>query len=132
MPDPGESGTTDPARLELAARVIAAVSAKPETAKRLSQIDVADVHNASVILAGDSEVIQLGEQPKAAPPQAAQRAEIEKRFATARKDFAAGRYAEAGDGFAFVVAQDPSGPHAGPAQWNLTRSRLRRPCRSLP
>jgi cell division protein FtsQ len=62
LPDPDESGTTDPARLELAARVIAAVNAKPETAKRLSQIDVRDVHNASVILTGDSEVIQLGEQ----------------------------------------------------------------------
>jgi tetratricopeptide (TPR) repeat protein len=69
--------------------------------------------------------IQLGEQPKAAPPEAVQRAEIDRRFAAARKDFAAARYAEAGDGFAFVVAQDPSGPNAGPAQWNLTRSRLR-------
>ena len=46
-------------------------------------------------------------------------------LADARADFAAARYPAAAEGFAFVVAQDPSGPDAGPAQWNLTRSRLR-------
>lgn len=69
--------------------------------------------------------IEVGEQPPPPPAAAAGRAEVERRFAAARSDFAAGRYKEAAAGFAFVVAQDPAGPEAGPAQWNLTRSRLR-------
>ncbi len=52
---------TDEARAELASRVIAAVKAKPEIARRLSQIDVSDLHNAEVILAGDPALLQLGE-----------------------------------------------------------------------
>ena len=52
---------TDEARADLAARVIAAVRSKPAVAKRLSQVDVSDLHNASVILSGDPAVIQLGE-----------------------------------------------------------------------
>jgi cell division septal protein FtsQ len=62
LPDPGDTGTTDAARIDLAARVIASVSAKPDIAKRLSQIDVRDVHNAVVILTGESELLQLGDQ----------------------------------------------------------------------
>jgi cell division septal protein FtsQ len=59
---PGESGSmTDEARAELAARLIGSISAKPVIARRLSQIDVTDLHNASVILSGDPAVIQLGE-----------------------------------------------------------------------
>jgi cell division protein FtsQ len=52
---------TDEARAELAARLIAAVKAKPEIARRLSQVDVTDLHNAAVILSGDHAVLQLGE-----------------------------------------------------------------------
>jgi len=57
------SGDTmvDESRAELAARVIAAAKSKPSLAKRISQIDVSDVHNASVILAGYSAVIELGD-----------------------------------------------------------------------
>ena len=59
---PNDSPTmTDEARADLAARVIAAIKTKPAIAQRLSQIDVADVHNASVILTGDPAVIRLGE-----------------------------------------------------------------------
>jgi cell division septal protein FtsQ len=59
---PGESGTmTDPTRADLAARVIGAVKARPEILRRLSQVDVTDAHNASVILAGDPAVILVGE-----------------------------------------------------------------------
>ena len=59
---PSESGTlTDAARADLAARVIASLEPKPSIAKRLSQIDVTDVHNATVILSGDTAAIQLGE-----------------------------------------------------------------------
>jgi cell division protein FtsQ len=62
LPDPGEGGATDAVRIDLAARVFAAVRAKPEIAKRISQIDVRDPHNASVILTGDPEVLQIGDQ----------------------------------------------------------------------
>lgn len=49
------------ARAELAARVINALKAKPDIARRLSQVDVSDVHNAQVILSGDAAVISLGD-----------------------------------------------------------------------
>jgi cell division protein FtsQ len=52
---------TDEARADLAARVIAAVKSNPKLASRLSQLDVSDLHNASVILTGDPTIIQLGE-----------------------------------------------------------------------
>jgi cell division protein FtsQ len=59
---PADGGSlTDEGRAELAARVIAAVRTKPAIARRVSQIDVTDLHNASVILTGDQAVIQLGE-----------------------------------------------------------------------
>lgn len=54
-------GMADRARAELAGRVIAALEANPDVARRLSQVDVGDPHNASVLLAGDSAVIHLGE-----------------------------------------------------------------------
>ena len=54
-------GMADRARAELAGRVIAALEANPDVARRLSQVDVSDPHNASVLLAGDSAVIHLGE-----------------------------------------------------------------------
>jgi cell division protein FtsQ len=52
---------TDDARADLAARVIAAVKSNAKLAARLSQVDVSDLHNASVILTGDPTMIQLGE-----------------------------------------------------------------------
>ncbi len=52
---------TDEARAEFAARVIASLRPKPQIARRLSQIDVADLHNALVILSGDAAVVQLGD-----------------------------------------------------------------------
>jgi cell division protein FtsQ len=59
---PGDNGAlTDEGRADLAARVIAALKTKPSVARRLSQVDVADAHNASVILTGDPAMIQLGE-----------------------------------------------------------------------
>jgi cell division septal protein FtsQ len=56
-----DGSLTDERRAELAARVMTALRAKPQVARRVSQIDVADLHNASVILSGDAAVIQLGE-----------------------------------------------------------------------
>jgi cell division septal protein FtsQ len=60
-PSRGGGWMTDEPRAELAARVIAAVKAAPKVARRLSQVDVADLHNATVILSGDPAVIQLGD-----------------------------------------------------------------------
>lgn len=53
---------TDDARADLAARVIASLRSRPAIARRLSQIDVADLHDAAVILAGDPAVIHLGDE----------------------------------------------------------------------
>ena len=59
---PGDGGSlTDEGRAELAARVIAALKSKPSVARRLSQVDVTDLHNASVILSGDPAMIHLGD-----------------------------------------------------------------------
>jgi cell division protein FtsQ len=59
---PAEGGSlTDESRAELASRVVGALKAEPAIARRLSQIDVSDQHNAAVILSGDPAVIQLGD-----------------------------------------------------------------------
>jgi cell division septal protein FtsQ len=59
---PGDGGSAaDDGHAELAARVIAALRSNPAIARRLSQVDVSDLHNASVILSGDHAVIQIGE-----------------------------------------------------------------------
>jgi cell division septal protein FtsQ len=65
-PGAGADRTIDPARAELAARVIAGVRARPEIARRLSQVDVSDLHDATVILEGDPAVIHVGEDEFAA------------------------------------------------------------------
>jgi cell division protein FtsQ len=59
---PGVQGAmTDEARALLAARVIASLKGAPEIAARVSQIDVSDLHNATVMLSGDEAVLELGE-----------------------------------------------------------------------
>ena len=60
-PSSAGGSLTDESRADLAARVIAAVKSKPAIARRLSQVDVTDLHNAAVILSGDPAVIQLGD-----------------------------------------------------------------------
>jgi cell division protein FtsQ len=59
-----ESGGSmlDPARAALAARLIEAVQADPDAAAKLSLIDVADVHNAKVILIDDPAVVFVGRE----------------------------------------------------------------------
>src|SRR5262245_32659288 len=54
-------GEADIDRGELAARVIQALKAKPSIARRVSQVDVTDQHNAAVILNGDQAVIYVGD-----------------------------------------------------------------------
>lgn len=53
--------TIDPARAELAARVIESVGANRALAKRISQIDVRDVRNAVVLLDSDPALLHVGE-----------------------------------------------------------------------
>lgn len=74
-----EDGADD-GRADLAARVIAALAARPAVGKRLSQVDVGDDRNAKVILNGDSAVIQLGDD------QFLQRLEAYLGLATALRD----------------------------------------------
>jgi cell division protein FtsQ len=52
----------DAARAQLAAQVIDSVSGNPRLARRLSQIDVNDAHNAVVLLDDDPALLYLGEE----------------------------------------------------------------------
>ena len=69
--------------------------------------------------------VEVGVEPPAAPAAAVPATEIEQHYDAAQAAFKDGRYHDAATDFAWVVAHDPSGAQAGPAQWNLTRSRLR-------
>lgn len=51
----------DPSRIELATRLIASLKQKPAIAKRLSQVDVSDVHNATILLDDDAAELRVGE-----------------------------------------------------------------------
>jgi cell division septal protein FtsQ len=63
MRAPGFADSTiDPARAELAARVIDSVSGNEALAARVSQIDVSDAHDAVVLLDGDPALLHLGEE----------------------------------------------------------------------
>jgi cell division protein FtsQ len=53
--------TIDPARAELAARVIDALAARRDLSKRISQIDVRDDRDAVVLLDDDSALLHLGD-----------------------------------------------------------------------
>lgn len=60
-PPRGAAPSIDPARAELAARVMRALAAHPSLARRVSQIDVSDAHDAVVILDGETALLHLGE-----------------------------------------------------------------------
>jgi cell division protein FtsQ len=51
----------DENRAALAARLLASLQARPDLAKRVSQVDVSDVRDGVVILEGDSALIRLGD-----------------------------------------------------------------------
>jgi cell division septal protein FtsQ len=59
-PQDGDS-IVDVTRAEFAGRVMGALAARPEIAGRVSQIDVANLHDAVVILDGDSALLHLGD-----------------------------------------------------------------------
>ena len=58
-PEPGTQ--VDPAHAGLASRVLASVRPDAHIAKRVSQLDVSDVHNAHVTLDDDPAVLHLGD-----------------------------------------------------------------------
>jgi cell division protein FtsQ len=59
---PQDGGSiVDVTRAEFAGRVIGAFAVRPEIARRVSQIDVADLHDAVVILDGDAALLHLGD-----------------------------------------------------------------------
>lgn len=59
---PHDGGSmVDVARAEFATRVIDALSTRPELARRVSQIDVSDLHDAVLILDGDPALLRLGD-----------------------------------------------------------------------
>ena len=58
---PGADPETDERRATLASRLLSAVQAKPDVAKRISQLDVSDPHNAVVIVDRDTARIRVGE-----------------------------------------------------------------------
>ena len=51
----------DEARAALAGRLLTALQAKPELARRVSQVDVTDVRDAVVILEGDTALVRVGD-----------------------------------------------------------------------
>jgi cell division septal protein FtsQ len=61
-PVPGREAELDERRARLAARVLTEVHTRPEMAKRISQLDVSDPHNAVVIVDGDTARLRLGEE----------------------------------------------------------------------
>ncbi len=69
--------------------------------------------------------IEVGDALPKAPADLPPTAEVEERFTAAETAFHQARYEDAATQFEWVAAHDPAGPHGGPAQWNLVRSRLR-------
>jgi cell division protein FtsQ len=57
----GTGAGIDEARAALAGRLLSAVRTAPDIVRRVSQVDVTDLHNASVLLTGDSAVVWVGE-----------------------------------------------------------------------
>ncbi len=56
------AGAINEARARLASRLIAALETRPDLAKRVSQIDVSDAHDAVVLLDGDTALLRVGEE----------------------------------------------------------------------
>jgi cell division protein FtsQ len=57
----GKDAPADAARAALAARLIMALRQKPAVANRLSQVDVSDAHNVSIILSDDPAELRVGD-----------------------------------------------------------------------
>lgn len=61
LPPRDGAAVIDEARVGLAARLLEAVRQEADLARRISQIDVRDAHDAVVLLDGDPALIHLGE-----------------------------------------------------------------------
>ena len=61
-PENASRPTIDPARAELAARVIEALASKRDLARRISQIDVHDVRDAVLLLDDDPALLHVGDE----------------------------------------------------------------------
>jgi cell division septal protein FtsQ len=61
LPSSGDPAI-DETRVELAARVVDALAVREDLASRVSEIDVADAHNAVVLLDDDPALLHLGEE----------------------------------------------------------------------
>ena len=60
--DTGETGLLiDESRASLAGRLLTSLGAKPELARRVSQVDVTDPRDAVVILEGDTALVRVGD-----------------------------------------------------------------------
>ena len=59
---PGAQPAIDEGRADLAARVIESLAGRPQIARRVSQIDVRDAHDAVVLLDDDPALLHLGEE----------------------------------------------------------------------
>jgi cell division protein FtsQ len=58
---PRDNGSLiDDARAALASRVLAALQARPDLAKRVSEIDVSDARDAALLLKGDTALVRVG------------------------------------------------------------------------
>ena len=57
----GKGDTMDQERAAMAARLIVAIRQKPAIADKLSQVDVTDLHNATVLLNHDAAQLRIGE-----------------------------------------------------------------------
>ena len=58
---PQDGGSiVDIARAEFAARALASLAARPEVLKQVSQLDVANLHDAVIILDGDPALLHVG------------------------------------------------------------------------
>jgi cell division protein FtsQ len=67
---PQDGGSiVDVARAEFAAAAIGALAARPEILKQVSQLDVANLHDAVIILDGDSALLHVGDADFAARVQ---------------------------------------------------------------
>ncbi len=60
-PPAGPTAAAADGRGDLAARLLLAMRSKPAIARRVSQVDVTDLHNAAVIVTGDPALIYLGD-----------------------------------------------------------------------
>jgi cell division protein FtsQ len=52
----------DETKVQLAARLLSDMTSRPDLARRISQVDVSDAHNAVVILDGDTARLRLGDR----------------------------------------------------------------------